>query len=453
MHDIKKVNNFTIINRGRHELPMDYVRFICGCIVTCVWIFLIKTVVCHSSGIPTSVHGSLELSYIGYAHHSEKLPHRDWGGADLKLDLSKQFSDTFTGNLKPRLRFDTAGFSSGVLNRFQDKTGQRYIFDLDEAWVRYTEDLWDITVGKNIFSWGTADGYNPTDNLNPIDGIDIPNAEKTGVFSLAFTYSGELTTLEAIIVPLFTPDRLAESDNRWSGETSDYILGESAFPDNTIKNVQFAIRFSSSTLIDGWDLTLSYYDGFDPAGIYQMGNIYSPSPVLNQKFPRIREAGIDFSTVFENIEIHGEGALRFTEDDTVDDYAEYIVGINYGADDWLLPSFAQEASIVLEYAGERVFNEKERDERYVNSGWYDRPFKDSILGSFLVKFLMDTEVEIAGGINLSDNDFFMKTTLSYKFTDTLELQVTGYIIEGEKSSSLGYWHDNDRISITVMKYF
>ena len=38
----------------------------------------------------------------------------------------------------------------------------------------------DVTIGKQFFAWGTADAYNPTDNLNPYDYLDVLDTRQDG---------------------------------------------------------------------------------------------------------------------------------------------------------------------------------------------------------------------------------------------------------------------------------
>ena len=440
----------------------------------CVWALCLFAAVCSASEpehLPLSapariisemIHGSLTGRYYGYTRTSEKEPNRHWAEVDLKLELSKHFTDTLSGTVRPRLRFDTAGFAQGVVDSLSEDSEHRYILNLDEAWMRYTHDRWQITAGKNIFGWGTADAYNPTDSLNPRDFTDVPDSEKIGVIALAFTYSWDLATLDAVTVPLFTPARLPDIDNRWVGDLSALrqaffplrpVIGDDELPDATIENVQFAVRLSSSAFLEGWDLGLSYYDGFDPFGVFRVDPA-TPDIILTRVFQHIREVGFDFSTAFGSVEAHGEAAVRFTGDNAMgDDYWEYIAGVNYGFDDLTLPPLVEEFRIILEYAGEYVFEEKEESGQYFVSSGYDRPFKNSILGSLLVKFSEETEFEIGGGVNLDDSDYFIEPVLRHKITDTLKLEVGGNVIKGPRGSFLGRWRDNDRVSVSLKKYF
>jgi len=431
-----------------------------------IWFLLIFVPVVMATepigNITDILNGSLTYRHMFYTHYSRTHPQRHWGEVDLDLELAKQFSNRLSGALKPRVRFDTSGFAAGVNDEFGNNIGHRCILDLNEAWLRYAADRWDVTVGKNIFGWGTAHNYNPIDNINPYDLTDIPSAEKIGVFALAFMYSGDVMDLEAIVLPWLTPSRSAGTDNRWIGDRNSLsvdfdpfrpVSDGSELPDVAAKNIQFAMRLGSSSLVDGWDLSLNYYEGFDPVGVFQ-GTLAPPNILLRRVFPRVRELGGDFSTAVQNITVHGEMSARFTEDNEMDDdYIEYIAGFTYGFDELPLPSFMEELQIILEYAGEYVFDERVENSRYYNSGGYVRPYKRSILGNLLIKFAEETECEISGGINLDGLDYYLEPALRHKLTDTLRLEVRGLIIAGKQDSFLHRWRYNDRVAMTLTKFF
>jgi hypothetical protein len=59
------------------------------------------------------------------------------------------------------------------------------VLDVKEAVLTFRPQAVEISLGKQIFAWGTADAFNPTDNLNPWDAMDPIDNEKMGVYSSA----------------------------------------------------------------------------------------------------------------------------------------------------------------------------------------------------------------------------------------------------------------------------
>ena len=43
------------------------------------------------------------------------------------------------------------------------------VFDLREIYLAYFPEWGEVKIGKQIHAWGSADGNNPIDNLNPYD--------------------------------------------------------------------------------------------------------------------------------------------------------------------------------------------------------------------------------------------------------------------------------------------
>lgn len=88
--------------------------------------------------------------------------------------------------------------------------------DLREAYFDvyglFTKNL-DIRVGRQRIAWGTADRFNPTDNLNPLDLEDIWDfGRHLGSNAIKFDYYAGTFTFTAVGIPWFTPSVLPGSD-------------------------------------------------------------------------------------------------------------------------------------------------------------------------------------------------------------------------------------------------
>lgn len=402
-----------------------------------------------------NLNGQLQLMGIEHFHHSQQGDKKGWGFADLELEFSGSISENINYTAKPRLRYDTINFSSGTIKDVNETDTERYILNLDEGFIQYASDIIELKLGKMIYVWGVADGHNPSNNLNPNDVLDIPTIEPIGIPSISLAYTHTMFDIEFVYVPVFTPSRLSKSDNRWIGDLSDaqtnfgtlnLVLGDRELPSQTWDNSQFAIRLTSSSIIDGWDFALTYYDGIESIGVLR-GKLVGFNVVLDQVYPRFREIGGSFSTTIGQFEIHGEAGAHFTDgNEKDDDYYEYVAGINYT---WY-PNFEliEEILFVVEYAGEDIFDEKPFGNEFSGSGEYIRPFKDSILTNTSIKFSEETKLSIAFIKNLGDDDFLFRPNLSHKFTDALEFELGFDIIQGNTTTFLGKWTKNDRVWIT-----
>ena len=138
----------------------------------------------------------------------------------------------------------------------------------------------DLVVGAQRLAWGTADGFNPTDRLNPYD-LEDPTRFDCRLSSPAVVlgYQAGPVRIELVALPLFQPAALpVESFDVTSlGDPSqvfdlpDLRSGRSLEvgkvempvhpPDFTLENIQFAARISWRSPIG--DLAVSYFRGFD----------------------------------------------------------------------------------------------------------------------------------------------------------------------------------------------
>ncbi|MBN2862964.1 MAG: hypothetical protein JXN62_07370, partial [Bacteroidales bacterium] len=88
-----------------------------------------------------------------------------------------------------------------------------YNLEIREAYVQLngflTKKL-DVTIGRQLIAWGTADVINPTDNLNPIDFEDILDFGRhrgSDALNLQY-YLNNKFSIQAVLLPIFQPANL-----------------------------------------------------------------------------------------------------------------------------------------------------------------------------------------------------------------------------------------------------
>ncbi|HLV10040.1 MAG TPA: hypothetical protein VKY40_07525, partial [Halanaerobiales bacterium] len=201
-------------------------------------------------------------------------------GGELKQLLSygldgEEFStalSTYRIRLEKELGFDGRVYLS--LKGDYDFFTRRGGLDLDEAYAAVYLDKTDITVGRQVISWGTADGINPTNYINPMSTESIFTGELKGepLLSLQGTYYGEGYDLTGVLVPGFVPaefpdenllntgEEIEETETEGSGGIYNYLRNLPE-PANKLENMEWALRYG--TLINGYDLRISYFHGWD----------------------------------------------------------------------------------------------------------------------------------------------------------------------------------------------
>lgn len=183
----------------------------------------------------------------------------------------------------------------------------------------------DVRIGRQIVSWGAADKFNPTNNVNTLDFSDpllFGKALANNMIRLDWNPKGDWI-ITGVVVPIFRPSQLPRTaplallnPDRPLSIQDDAVrrsvsLLESIYrpqqvnvytmvPEASIKNVQVALKVSGRILDQ--DVSLSYYRGrfgfpvpattiFSPGGIADVGVVW----------PRMDVLGADISGTIEKL--------------------------------------------------------------------------------------------------------------------------------------------------------
>lgn len=135
---------------------------------------------------------------------------------------------------------------------------QKTIWELTEATIKLTRNNIDFDTGYGYIAWGTADGINPTDVINPYAlTTSLTSLDKEPVFRSALTVYNKSLVLSGIIVHQFLPVNLERIKNLMPGLVPNNI----PIPENSLKNQEFALALETWFL--GYDWKLSFFNGFD----------------------------------------------------------------------------------------------------------------------------------------------------------------------------------------------
>ncbi len=236
---------------------------------------------------------------------------------------------------------------------------QRLHMESDAAYVALTDLApgLDIKIGRQIVVWGTADKFNPTNNINADDVEDRPLFTEPIANQMAvvdYAPLGDRLYLQGIYVPLFFPALLPPSAaygladpfaevpfaNQTDKNKINYlqetylpanpkftpqVFGHVVPPENNFRNGQFAFKLGSR--LGEVDLSASYYYGRHDFPIPKISTTTMTAP-LNQEpapangyyfrsdvdliYPKMQVIGLDFATQLPflgNMGLWGEGAL------------------------------------------------------------------------------------------------------------------------------------------------
>jgi hypothetical protein len=225
-------------------------------------------------------------------------------------------------------------FSSGDL--YNKGIVDPYNLEIREAYVQLngflTKNL-DVTIGRQLIAWGTADVINPTDNLNPYDFEDILDFGRhrgSDALNLQY-YLGNKFSIQAVLIPIFQPANLplgifagalSPSMEMPSGmvleDYSDTILMPKY---NLDESATAGLRFKG--FAGGLDFSLSYVWGRDGLP-YNTSNTIIPidlqggvSVDARLTYERNHIIGADLATSIAGIGFWAEAAMYFPAQDVI----------------------------------------------------------------------------------------------------------------------------------------
>ena len=234
----------------------------------------------------------------------------------------------------------SAGSSYAVISaaaEYNYRNPARTGFRLNEAYYRYSGNIWDISVGQQIIAWGQADGFKLTDVLSARDSSEFTaftgDDARLPSDSARLRFFHDFFTFEAVAVPFFTPNKLPRfgfedgaKDAPYYIDTPDtfntpfgsvpvkYTKTESAKP-KMFTDTEAAARFSF--FLPGIDFSVSGFYGWDKtpryvkSGYAKLNAMHLPEKAfltLNQEYYRIGMTGIDAAIPAGDVTIRLETA-------------------------------------------------------------------------------------------------------------------------------------------------
>lgn len=381
--------------------------------------------------------------------------------AILQLEWSRRLTEWADVKLVLEARKDTDSLVGGIGFEVPDRRRQRSILELREGTVTIRRGPVDVTLGKQIVAWGTADAYNPTDYVNPYDFLDVVDNEKLAVFAAVARVTAGASSLTGVLIPAFTPSRLPLARSRWAptppeGQTA--LVADRELPAQTIENMQYAARLK--TTVGGWDLSTSYFDGFEHTPVLRLSAVeVAPGIVLPQVTPvftRIRAVGLDASTTYRRLEIHGESAFKLVERNGREDRLQTIAGVNYTLDELGL-AWLDRIVFVAEYARE-IELASHRKSRIVARGEVpgigDLAFRNAVAGRVTLVFNEDTQLKLTGTADLTRSfNYYAQVKLTRKLGDAFQIDAGFDVLDGRRDTFWGNWRDNDRFFFRFAYFF
>jgi hypothetical protein len=353
---------------------------------------------------PHSKNFKITLEYRNYSYiEGENLgDSRDSiNQGRLRVEYDRDVGDNMRVYVDALLQADDDEFTHGFVDDFEDDDLRRNYFNFTEAFLDVYFSDFDLRLGKQIITWGKADVYNPTNNVNPTDYTDLLDDEYIGVVAANFNYYWNDWNLQLVGVPGFTPSRFPPVDTRFSllppgGVTfiepfpAPVPIEDPVLPSNTINNMQFGARLQ--TTYSGWDFI---FDG-----------------------------------------------------DTEDARFQYVIGVDYTKSDVI---FDHDIFAIVEYVGEEVTKE---GSGFDTGSAVDRVLVSAVAGNITYEFTDYTKLELRGAVDFHQgDDYFIQSQLVHDMTDDFEITVGLDILGGPSDTFFGRFRDNDRVFVKLKYTF
>lgn len=254
--------------------------------------------------------------------------------------LTTNFDVNITGNTKfhseiwirniglPDIHSSSDLYNKGIIDP--------YNLEIREAYVHlkgFLSKNLDVTLGRQLIAWGTADIINPTDNLNPYDFEDILDFGRhrgSDAINVQY-YFNSYFSLQGVFIPFFQPTNLPAGIFAGALSSSMEIpqgMVLQSYSDTLImpelnlgESANAGLRLKGFT--GGVDFSLSYVWGRDGLP-YNTGNTIMPVDLqggvnvdAQLSYKRNHIFGADLATSIAGIGFWAEAAMFLPEEDII----------------------------------------------------------------------------------------------------------------------------------------
>ncbi|MCB8964767.1 MAG: hypothetical protein H6536_06995 [Bacteroidales bacterium] len=333
-------------------------------------------------------------------------------------------------------------FNAIYNNILDDKTG----FFLREAFFRYNSDQWDLKVGRQIVTWGVADGLRITDLVSPMDyseflaqDYDDIRIPENGV---RVKYLHSSFNLEGVFIPIPEFFQLPVDDvNPWSVMRSvpmPYTLNMDGVPEKKLSNSEFGGRLL--VFLSGVDFSISMLRSWNKIPVINKTmSVNMDSVYMQAHYGRMDMLGADLSVPVGEFVMRAEGAVYLDELQAMvmpvalnatlaKNSFNGLLGIDwYPGNDW---------TIMLQYSHKYIQNYDERIQAKQNAG----------LGTLNIsKKLLQTTLALSSFTyyDVTYNGFYNRTSADYALTDQIHLMGGYDWFSGDKGSFAMYKNNSE----------
>lgn len=344
-----------------------------------------------------------------------------------------------------RLIFDATDFSSENPEVFSAK--------IKEAWYLYDGSWWSIKIGRQISTWGAADGLTVTNVLCPNDYTVFSSEkitdQKIGIDAVKLSFGNAVFLVDAYYIPFFTPSQLPLKEGTLMNKVffeelyeSGIQFGKIVKPAVDLKNSEYALK--AAFFLPFADFSFYGFYGFDDLPIEKVVPLGSDYYLFGE-YKRLGMAGFDSSIPIKDFTLRLEAAVlpekcftNYTES-IYERHTEVsgLAGLDWMKDDW---------TVSAQYYGDWISGSATaiKRDKYEHSATLNvsRTFSGGNL-----------EIGVSGVVGLNYLDSFIQPKIDYAFTDNIKFSLSAMLYNNGWSEKGNYGKYRDLSSVILSGKF
>jgi hypothetical protein len=197
-----------------------------------------------------------------------------------------------------------------------------------ENYLAWNPDLFRLAFGYQVYSWGVADGRNPTDNLNPRDYTTMEGNKdhKIPILSASANwYPTEQVSVETIFVPQAI-NSISPLDYQARLSSWGFATTYASIPNKPADFIGGAkVNYRSPAA----DFSVSYLYDWDQMYTPLISNATGTGADISLERKRVHRFGADAKTTVDRFGLWAEGCYTLTGNSNAANYSERLSRFDY----------------------------------------------------------------------------------------------------------------------------
>jgi hypothetical protein len=319
---------------------------------------------------------------------------------------------------------------------------ERSGLQIREAYTWWGNEHWDIRAGRQIITWGVADGLRVTDIISPMDYTEFLAQDyddiRIPVGGLRLLYMRDRWNLDVVAVPVASFFELpVETNNPWSvvptGLPMPVEASMGTTPAQKLENMEYGARFS--TFLNGIDFSLCALQTWNKMPVFT-SEVQAGTILMTGQYRRMTMVGADVSLPVGQFVIRGEGAQYFDEAQTPatgtniprSGTANALLGIDwYAGNDWNL-------SAQYSYKYIEDYNSSMSGNQHTHMGTFR--ISKSLLNNTL-------SLQSFAYMDLTDGGIYNRFSADYALNDQMHLMLGYDLFHADNGMFQMYAHNSE----------